>query len=71
MADQTGATIVIDPRVANKALAPVSANVRTAITLEAAIHLLSWMADLQMSVDGDIIFITEKKAIAAKPKAKG
>ena len=69
-ADQTGATIVIDPRVANQARAPVSANVRTTITLEAAIRLLSDMVELQMTVDGDIIFITQKKAKTAGPKTQ-
>jgi hypothetical protein len=69
LADQTGATIIIDNHVGDKALAPVSANLRSTITLETATRLLTGMADLQVTVHDDILFITEKKAKAAGPKS--
>ena len=69
LADQTGATIIIDTHVGDKARAPVSANLRSTITLETATRLLTGMADLQVTVDDDILFITEKKAKAAGPKS--
>jgi hypothetical protein len=68
LADQTGATIILDARIAEKARVPVSANLRNTITLEGAVRLLTGMTELQMTVDDDIIFITEKKAKAAGPK---
>jgi hypothetical protein len=69
LADQTGATIIIDTHVGDKARAPVSANLRSTITLEAATRLLAGMADLQLTVEDDILFITEKKAKTAAPKS--
>jgi hypothetical protein len=68
LADQTGATIIVDNHVGDKARTPVSANLRSTITLEAATRLLAGMAELQVTEDDDILFVTEKKVKAAGPK---
>lgn len=70
LADQTGANIVVDPRVAEKALAPVSATFRNNISLETGVRLLAEMAGLRVRVErGEVLFVSgppqggkEKKA---------
>lgn len=70
LAGQTGATIVIDARVAEKARTPVSAVLRRSITLENAVTLLVQMADLRAVVEDDVLFITSPRE-PAKKDAKG
>jgi len=65
LSDLSGATIIIDSRVGEKAKTPVSASFKNSITLERATSLLAEMADLQVEVRDDILFIT------AKVKAEG
>jgi hypothetical protein len=62
LSEQTGATIILDPRVGDKARAPVSAIFRNSATLEAAVGLLAEMADLQVNRgQSDVLFVTEKR----------
>ena len=65
LADQTGATILVDPRVGDKARSPVSANLRNTISLETAARLLAATAGLQVIADDGTLFLTAK---AAGPK---
>jgi hypothetical protein len=65
LAERTGATIVLDPRVGDKARTPVSAIFRNSVSLEAAVGLLAEMADLQVSRgQSDVLFVTEKRKAA-------
>jgi hypothetical protein len=65
LAEQTGATIILDPRVGDKARAPVSAIFRNSATLEAAVGILAEMADLQVNRgQSDVLFITERSKAA-------
>jgi len=65
LAEQTGATIILDTRVGDKARAPVSATFRNSATLEAAVGLLAEMADLQaIRGQSDVLFVTEKRKAA-------
>jgi hypothetical protein len=60
LSDLSGATIIIDSRVGEKAKTHVSASFKNSITLERATSLLAEMADLQVEVRDDILFITAK-----------
>jgi hypothetical protein len=60
LSDLSGATIIIDSRVGDKAKTPVSASFRNTITLEGAVRLLAEMADLQAEIRDNILFITGK-----------
>jgi hypothetical protein len=60
LSDLSGATIIIDSRVGDKAKAPVSASFKNTITLESAVRLLAEMADLQAEMRDNILFITGK-----------
>jgi hypothetical protein len=61
LSDLSGATIVIDSRVGDKAKAAVSASFKNTITLEGAVRLLAEMADLQAEIRDNILFITGKR----------
>jgi hypothetical protein len=63
----TGATILLDPRVNEKAQAPVTATLKNTITLEAAVRLLAEMADLRAVVENDILFVTQRVRPAERP----
>lgn len=65
LCEMSGATIVIDPRVGEKARTPVSATFRNNITLEGATRLLAEMADLQADVQENVLFITSKPKVEA------
>jgi hypothetical protein len=65
LCEMSGATIVIDPRIGDKAKTPVSATFRNSIALDGAVRLLVEMADLQADVQENVLFIT------TKPKAGG
>lgn len=58
LSELSGATILIDPRIGDKARAPVTAVFTNNITLEAAVRLLAEMADLQAEVRDNVLFIT-------------
>jgi len=55
----TGATIVVDNRVGDKLKTPISASLKNDLSLEAALHMLSDMADLKMVALPSGIYITE------------
>jgi len=61
LSDLSGATIVIDSRVGDKAKTPVSASFKNTITLDSAVRLLAEMADLQAEVRDNVLFITGKR----------
>jgi hypothetical protein len=58
LSDQTGASIVIDPRVTEQAWLPVSATFGNDATLHSALTLLTEMVGLRPVVLGDGIYIT-------------
>lgn len=60
LSDRSGATIIIDSRVGDKAKTPVSASFKNTITLESAVRLLAEMADLRAEIRDNILFITGK-----------
>jgi hypothetical protein len=72
LSDQTGASIVIDPRATEKALTPISATFANDVTLESALMMLTDMADLKMVVVGQGIYVTtpENAAKLTKPANK-
>ena len=71
LSDLSGATIIIDSRVGDKAKTPVSASFKNTITLEGAVRLLAEMADLQTDIRDNILFITGKaKAEAEADKSE-
>lgn len=55
---QTGATVLLDPRVGDKARAPITAAFKNTITLEAAVRFLAEFANLRSVVDDDILVVT-------------
>lgn len=61
LADQTGATILVDNRLAEKVKATVSTPFRTMVTLESALGLLVEMADLRLEVQPDVFYITSRQ----------
>jgi hypothetical protein len=64
LSDQTGASIILDVRVGEKAKTPVTATFRNTISLEGAIKLLAEMADLVARTDEhDVLFITNKSKV--------
>jgi hypothetical protein len=65
LCELSGATIVIDMRLADKAKTPVSATFRGNVTLEGAVRLLAEMADLKTDLRENVLFITTTR------KAKG
>ena len=71
LSDLSGATIIIDSRVGDKAKTPVNASFKNTITLEGAVRLLAEMADLQTDIRDNILFITGKaKAEAEADKSE-
>jgi hypothetical protein len=58
LADLTGASILLDPRVGEKAQAPVTAVFRNTITLETAVRFLAAMAGLSARLEDDVLFVT-------------
>jgi hypothetical protein len=69
LADMTGATIVVDPRVGDKAQTPITARFRNTISLEAAVRLLGEMAGLQVRVDEEnVLFITSSPKAGPRDK---
>ncbi len=59
LSDMTGATLVLDPRVGDKARTPITVVFRNSISLEAAVRLLAEMAGLHARLDeNDVFFIT-------------
>ena len=56
--EQTGVSITLDPRFAQRARAPVSATFSDPVTLRDALYLLTNMADLQMVSVGNSVFVT-------------
>jgi hypothetical protein len=61
----SGATILLDTRVGDKAHTAVSARFQNTVSLETAVRLLAEMADLETEVRGNVLFVTNK------PKAEG
>ncbi len=70
LCEQSGATILIDPRVGDKARTPVTAEFRNPIALEGVMRLLAEMADLQVETRENILFITSKPKLEG-PQQKG
>jgi hypothetical protein len=70
LAEETGATIVVDQRVKDQIRTPVSASFRNTITLETAVRRLAEMAELEAVVEDDILWI-RNKAAKEKGEAKG
>ncbi len=70
LSNHTGATILLDPRVGDKARTPVTATLKNTLTLEAAVRLLAEMAELRAVVDNDVLFVTTA-ARAPERSAKG
>lgn len=60
LCEMSGATIIIDTRVGDKSRTPVSATFRNSIALDGAVRLLAEMADLQVDVQENVLFITSK-----------
>jgi hypothetical protein len=61
LADMTGATIILDPRVGEQARTPISARFRNTISLEGAVRLLAKMAGLRTELDeGYVLFVTSR-----------
>lgn len=58
LSEQTGLSIVIDPRIADKAATPVSAAFVNNSTLEAAVVVLTNMAGAEAVLLRDVMFIT-------------
>jgi hypothetical protein len=71
LADLTGASILLDPRVGEKAQAPVSAVFRNTITLETAVRLLAAMAGLSARLEDDVLFVTTGDAAKGLDKRSG
>src|SRR5262249_27302350 len=65
LAELTGAPVVVDSRLGDKAKTPVTATFRNTTTLENAVRLLAEMADLQAELDDYAI------VVVAKPKLDG
>ena len=55
---QTGASIVLDGRVGDKAKTPVTASFRNDVNLEAALRMLADMADLKMVILQSGLYVT-------------
>jgi hypothetical protein len=69
LADMTGATIILDPRVGDKAQTPITARFRNTISLEGAVRLLAEMAGLTVRLDEEIvIFITGRSKDGPRDK---
>ncbi|MCI0378905.1 MAG: DUF4974 domain-containing protein [Gemmataceae bacterium] len=64
LADQTGATIVIDKRAKEKADTTLTVSFRNSITLETAAKLVAHMADLRVVIAGDVIYVTRPEDAA-------
>ena len=58
LADRTGATIVVDTRVGDKAQKPVSAAFRSTISVKAAVKMLAEMVDLDSVLIDNALFVT-------------
>jgi hypothetical protein len=65
---QTGATILIDPRVGERARIPITAMLANTISLEAAVRLLAEFADLRAVVENDILVVTNPARAAEATK---
>ncbi|MCI0737470.1 MAG: hypothetical protein L0Y72_00400 [Gemmataceae bacterium] len=70
LADQTGATIVIDKRAKEKADTTVTVSFRNSITLETAAKLVSHMAELRVVIAGDVIYVTRPEDAARFKEVK-
>jgi hypothetical protein len=68
LSNQSGATIIIDSRIGDKAKTPVSVSFKNTITLEAAVRLLAEMADLQTEIRDNILFVTGKAKADGGPQ---
>jgi len=60
LSDLSGATILIDSRLGEKAKTTVSAFFKNTVTLESAVRVLAEMADLHAEVRDNILFVTGK-----------
>jgi hypothetical protein len=60
LSDLSGATIIIDSRLGEKAKTKVSATFKNTATLESVVRVLAEMADLRAEVRGNILFVTGK-----------
>jgi hypothetical protein len=58
LSNQTGATIAIDNRAADKAKTPISITLRNEVSLEAALRILSETAELKLVIMPAGLFIT-------------
>jgi hypothetical protein len=69
LADLTGATIILDPRVGEKAETPITARFRNTISLEGAVRLLAEMAGLQARVgEESVLFVTARPKKGRRPR---
>ena len=59
LADATGFNIVLDPRVGDKAKAPLSASLKN-VPLETAVRLLADMADLKPVLLDNVFYVTTR-----------
>jgi hypothetical protein len=69
LVEQTGAAVVVDSRVGDKAKTPVTATFRNTTTLENAVRILAELADLQADLDDYAIVVTGKPKVEA-PQAE-
>ena len=58
LSDRTGASIVVDPRVGEKFMTPITATFANDTTLESALTTLTNIAELRFVVAGEGIFVT-------------
>jgi hypothetical protein len=65
LADSTGASVIVDGRVGDKAKTPVTATFKNNLSLEAAVGLLANMADLKSVVIESGLYVTTKENAAA------
>jgi len=65
LADATGASVLVDGRLADKAKTPITATFKNNLSLEAAVGLLANMADLKAVVIESGLYVTTKENAAA------
>lgn len=57
---QTGISVLLDPKVGDKAKTPVTAKFRNETSLPAAVRVLADMADLRVAVVENVLYVTSK-----------
>jgi hypothetical protein len=65
LSEQTGASVLVDGRLGDKAKTPVSATLKNDVTLETAVRLLADMSSLKAVLVGGTLYVTTKENAAA------